>query len=542
MKLSNVQITVLYLACLGASVAGCSAQAQQIIDTGLRSSTYQIFGEPGAVSNALVSNLPLFDEDLGKITNATLTGTAQFNWPDPIYHIAYMPGPGFLGSESVTFSTDPGAYLTGAKPFTGSFIGDSAICSAASGGTCLGGSFHFSGVTLQQLSISAQGTAVTGTTIPISLSSHYQGQGSFSGEFSISGIAGVDISYQALSIRQYAQEALDNTTGAGGIGRGSSALQYITSLRNSDAGTSSSNLALRDTQAGFYGYNAGSKIIDSLANLQPGSFLAALLLANGQSPNSEGFASPQATVLYNALKLAGETGHCPSCLSFIKSLGNPNLPGSPASTDPIFTNEVGYDFGLLHPHDISGLPAALEGGITGLFSTGSSVSTSANAFSNLDLGSLGKASFYAIQSKAGEEVYIDPINTKSFIFSVAGADISGFELPTTLGSQEITSAYLTVDGKTVQIEGGIFYSLFNLFGTDPDVLALSGLSGPLVPDRLTFGFSFDKTANLELLNLQVSAVPEPSTWAMMLLGFGGLGALAYRRKRLSATLPDLATA
>jgi hypothetical protein len=28
----------------------------------------------------------------------------------------------------------------------------------------------------------------------------------------------------------------------------------------------------------------------------------------------------------------------------------------------------------------------------------------------------------------------------------------------------------------------------------------------------------------------VSAVPEPSTWAMMILGFAGLGFIAYRRK------------
>jgi hypothetical protein len=30
--------------------------------------------------------------------------------------------------------------------------------------------------------------------------------------------------------------------------------------------------------------------------------------------------------------------------------------------------------------------------------------------------------------------------------------------------------------------------------------------------------------------LQVAAVPEPSTWAMMILGFAGLGVMAYRRK------------
>ena len=29
----------------------------------------------------------------------------------------------------------------------------------------------------------------------------------------------------------------------------------------------------------------------------------------------------------------------------------------------------------------------------------------------------------------------------------------------------------------------------------------------------------------------ISAVPEPSTWAMMILGFAGIGFLAHRRAR-----------
>lgn len=33
-----------------------------------------------------------------------------------------------------------------------------------------------------------------------------------------------------------------------------------------------------------------------------------------------------------------------------------------------------------------------------------------------------------------------------------------------------------------------------------------------------------------------SAVPEPSTWAMMLLGFAGLGFMAYRRKQNGSAL------
>jgi hypothetical protein len=34
----------------------------------------------------------------------------------------------------------------------------------------------------------------------------------------------------------------------------------------------------------------------------------------------------------------------------------------------------------------------------------------------------------------------------------------------------------------------------------------------------------------------VSVVPEPSTWAMMILGFAGVGAMAYRRSRKGTIL------
>jgi PEP-CTERM motif len=32
----------------------------------------------------------------------------------------------------------------------------------------------------------------------------------------------------------------------------------------------------------------------------------------------------------------------------------------------------------------------------------------------------------------------------------------------------------------------------------------------------------------------VGAVPEPSTWAMMILGFAGVGFMAYRRRKVAA--------
>ena len=35
---------------------------------------------------------------------------------------------------------------------------------------------------------------------------------------------------------------------------------------------------------------------------------------------------------------------------------------------------------------------------------------------------------------------------------------------------------------------------------------------------------------------RISAVPEPSTWAMMILGFAGVGYMAYRRWRKSSAM------
>jgi hypothetical protein len=39
-----------------------------------------------------------------------------------------------------------------------------------------------------------------------------------------------------------------------------------------------------------------------------------------------------------------------------------------------------------------------------------------------------------------------------------------------------------------------------------------------------------------LVSASISAVPEPSTWAMLVLGFGGVGLLAYRRRNQPALI------
>jgi hypothetical protein len=48
------------------------------------------------------------------------------------------------------------------------------------------------------------------------------------------------------------------------------------------------------------------------------------------------------------------------------------------------------------------------------------------------------------------------------------------------------------------------------------------------PDPTTQGGSFTSTMNIYAVF--TAAVPEPSTWAMMILGFAGVGFMAYRRR------------
>jgi hypothetical protein len=51
----------------------------------------------------------------------------------------------------------------------------------------------------------------------------------------------------------------------------------------------------------------------------------------------------------------------------------------------------------------------------------------------------------------------------------------------------------------------------------------------------TFNFISGNDLNYSV-NGTTAAVPEPSTWAMMILGFAGIGFMAYRRKSKPALM------
>ena len=75
-------------------------------------------------------------------------------------------------------------------------------------------------------------------------------------------------------------------------------------------------------------------------------------------------------------------------------------------------------------------------------------------------------------------------------------------------------------------------SQFEVLGIDPS-LALDPNNPTDFVTQLTFTGDGNFTGTMTPIT---TGVPEPSTWAMMLLGFAGVGVMAYRRKSKPALM------
>lgn len=79
-----------------------------------------------------------------------------------------------------------------------------------------------------------------------------------------------------------------------------------------------------------------------------------------------------------------------------------------------------------------------------------------------------------------------------------------------------------------------------------DFIVLGATTSSLTANSLGYFFAADlvflqtgNTGSVAAGRLITSAVPEPSTWAMLILGFAGVGFMAHRRRHQSAALaPD----
>jgi PEP-CTERM motif-containing protein len=139
-------------------------------------------------------------------------------------------------------------------------------------------------------------------------------------------------------------------------------------------------------------------------------------------------------------------------------------------------------------------------------------------------------------------LYIAPVGTKS------GGALWNFEISVNPGALLGTYSLLTITGP-----GGILaFDPKTIWDNTPaggplyqnsENLAFAFLGGPLNFNANASGvYTFDlklfgaDKQQLGDVSIQVNAVPEPSTWAMLILGFAGIGFMAYRRKSRPAML------
>lgn len=94
------------------------------------------------------------------------------------------------------------------------------------------------------------------------------------------------------------------------------------------------------------------------------------------------------------------------------------------------------------------------------------------------------------------------------------------------------SVLIHVEG--FNITGGFFEDDFTVSAHGQNFFTVSSINGQLMTDiSLTAinGATFQDVRQVRIGGFEtVGAVPEPSTWAMMILGFAGVGFLAYRRR------------
>jgi hypothetical protein len=143
----------------------------------------------------------------------------------------------------------------------------------------------------------------------------------------------------------------------------------------------------------------------------------------------------------------------------------------------------------------------------------------------------------------GTPVLLDPLVATGFIYKTGATDPNfasvllpniGNSVPyqvfTYNGTAFVFATNLAANTLFNFASGGV--NEFEVLGIDPS-LALDPNNATDFVTQLTFTGSGNFTGTMTPITTEVAAVPEPSTWAMMILGFMGMGVMAYRRKSRS---------
>jgi hypothetical protein len=97
--------------------------------------------------------------------------------------------------------------------------------------------------------------------------------------------------------------------------------------------------------------------------------------------------------------------------------------------------------------------------------------------------------------------------------------VGAFSLAAVFNAPGVDTPFKVGDSLLITVPTGATLIYFGL----PDAAGFNGLSG----------YYQDNSGSFDVV---VTAVPEPSTWAMMILGFFGVGFMAYRRRNAGPAL------
>jgi hypothetical protein len=119
----------------------------------------------------------------------------------------------------------------------------------------------------------------------------------------------------------------------------------------------------------------------------------------------------------------------------------------------------------------------------------------------------------------------DTLLLSSLNFGLASGTFNNLEL-NIFGGNAVSVNFAVTDN-----ENQVF-NFSNTLGNGSNSFGFQGTLGESIKSiSLTFvGGGVDDVQQIRLDEAMTAAVPEPSTWAMMILGFAGVGFMAYRRR------------